>query len=476
MASILDLTRYGLQVSWVLELHESQRIDPRYYAPIFLDMDKKLRNSINLEIAKLVSICQVTYGHMPMEDYVNKADGLPFIRVTNLKDGLFIDTTDLKYISKDASNKEEHRIKNGEILVAQNGFSTGKVAFASQDVEGYIFPSFCLKLHNFINIDSGYLATYLASYYGQLQISRGLKVGSVHPNTTKSDVEDIIVPLPDKKIQQYIGNKVRKAEVLRKEAECLRLVAEAKLNQLIGIDLINTFELNTSLFNWVDTMLVGSTRMDADYYKTEYLNLHRFLVDNKGRFEKLSDMVKLSKKRANLGDYGHSFLYLDISSLNQQTGIFDKNRVQVTEAPSRAQRRVQTNDVLVSTVRPNRKGIGLVAKDFDGQIASTGFAVLSTKNFKTDPYFLYLLLGSDLVTKQLVRMTSGGLYPAISEDELMDIYIPVVGEEYQKDIGSGMKIYFENLICAKQLIDEAKQDVENLIEGNFDESKISEGV
>ena len=398
------------------------------------------------------------------------------LRVTNLKDGLFIDTKDLKYIPKDASNKEEHRLKHGEILVAQNGFSTGKVAYVSKNIEGYVFPSFCLKLYVFANIDSGYLVIYLSSYYGQLQISRGLKVGSVHPNTTKADVEDIIVPLPDKQIQLYIGNKVRKAEELREKAKLLRSEAEDQLNKLINMDILGSFETNTSIFNWVDSNFLGINRMDADYFTTEHLSLERLFIKYKECFGKLYEAASLKKVKANLSDYINNFLYLDISSLNEQEGHFDKQVVTVNEAPSRAQKKVQTNDILVSTVRPNRKGIGIVTKDFDGQVASTGFAVLNTKKFQTDPYFLYLLLRTDLVTKQFIRITSGGLYPAISEDELMDIYIPLVNEKNQKEIGSLVKIYFENLICANQLITEAIKDVEDLIEGKFDESKISEGV
>jgi type I restriction enzyme S subunit len=76
----------------------------------------------------------------------------------------------------------------------------------------------------------------------------------------------------------------------------------------------------------------------------------------------------------------------------------------------------------------------------------------------------------------LIRFTSGGLYPAISEEDILEVYLPIVDKEYQERLGSMVMKSTLNLLQAKNLIFEAKQDVEDLIEGKFDESKISEEV
>ncbi len=44
--------------------------------------------------------------------------------------------------------------------------------------------------------------------------------------------------------------------------------------------------------------------------------------------------------------------------------------------------------------------------------------------------------------------------------------------EKQQIIGGKYKAYVEQMNKSKQLIQEAKQDVEDLIEGNFDMSKV----
>ena len=71
------------------------------------------------------------------------------------------------------------------------------------------------------------------------------------------------------------------------------------------------------------------------------------------------------------------FNYIDISCVENGTGRFlGANRVETTDAPSRARRLVESGDVLISTVRPNLRAFTIMLHVPDRSIASTGFAVL----------------------------------------------------------------------------------------------------
>jgi type I restriction enzyme S subunit len=73
------------------------------------------------------------------------------------------------------------------------------------------------------------------------------------------------------------------------------------------------------------------------------------------------------------------FKYIDISSVNQESKqIGEWKRVRSSEAPSRARQLVCSEDVLVSTVRPNLNGVAQVPLSLHGAIVSTGFCVLRT--------------------------------------------------------------------------------------------------
>ena len=74
------------------------------------------------------------------------------------------------------------------------------------------------------------------------------------------------------------------------------------------------------------------------------------------------------------------FNYIDISCVENGTGRFlGANRVESTDAPSRARRLVESGDVLISTVRPNLRAFTFMSDPPDRSIASTGFAVGNQK-------------------------------------------------------------------------------------------------
>ncbi|MGB4848787.1 MAG: N-6 DNA methylase, partial [Saprospiraceae bacterium] len=98
------------------------------------------------------------------------------------------------------------------------------------------------------------------------------------------------------------------------------------------------------------------------------------------------------------------FNYLDISSVHNGTGkVIDNNFIKVSEAPSRARRKVQNNDIALSTVRPNLKAFCFIENPPANTIASTGFAILrSTKVLH--PKFLFYNLFTDYMVNQMISM------------------------------------------------------------------------
>ena len=81
------------------------------------------------------------------------------------------------------------------------------------------------------------------------------------------------------------------------------------------------------------------------------------------------------------------------------------------DAPSRARRRVQAGDILVSTVRPNLRGFARVTAAPVNLIASTGFAVVTA--IRVDGSLLYHHIMTDEFANYLEESTTGQAYPAV---------------------------------------------------------------
>ena len=111
--------------------------------------------------------------------------------------------------------------------------------------------------------------------------------------------------------------------------------------------------------------------------------------------------------------------YVDIASVARDTGINLESvgRYAFPDAPGRARRRIRANDVLVSTVRPNLRAFAVVPEDLDGEVASTGFAVLRAKPGAL-PGFIWCLVQSESFVTEMVSRCTGSNYPAVRADDV----------------------------------------------------------
>lgn len=149
----------------------------------------------------------------------------------------------------------------------------------------------------------------------------------------------------------------------------------------------------------------------------------------------VGSVAKLVKERADpASEAGDLFQYIEISNVDGELLRVSATSTPCADAPSRARRRVKAGDVLVSTVRPDRRTIGVVPPHLDGAICSTGFAVLRPNS--VSPYVLAAALRSSYVTAQLIGMSSGVAYPAFDAKVLPNISIDLRAAAWQADCAS----------------------------------------
>ena len=96
---------------------------------------------------------------------------------------------------------------------------------------------------------------------------------------------------------------------------------------------------------------------------------------------------------------------------------------------------VRENDIIISTTDPSRGAICLIDKCFEGFIASTGFAVVrKIKVGSLNRKYLFYALRFESTLKQFEQRCSGGIYPAITQEQLQKILIPLPPKETQIQI------------------------------------------
>ena len=138
--------------------------------------------------------------------------------------------------------------------------------------------------------------------------------------------------------------------------------------------------------------------------------------------------------------FGDEFPYIEISAVDINSGEYGVEQVPLFDAPSRAKLVVRENDIIVSTTRPHRGAIAKIKPEHDGFIASTGFSVfrqLTEQIVERD--FLYYTLRSSFVLHQFLQRSSGGNYPAITQDELEKVILPLPPLDVQRALVAEME-------------------------------------
>jgi type I restriction enzyme, S subunit len=119
------------------------------------------------------------------------------------------------------------------------------------------------------------------------------------------------------------------------------------------------------------------------------------------------------------------FAYVDIGAIdNVSRKIVSPKTFLGADAPSRARRVISAGDTLFSTVRTYLKNIAQVPAELEGQLTSTGIAVLRPGNAVTPEYLFKWVQHSEFVD-QISKSQDGTMYPAVSDRDVADGPIPL---------------------------------------------------
>lgn len=156
-------------------------------------------------------------------------------------------------------------------------------------------------------------------------------------------------------------------------------------------------------------------------------------------------------------------LYIDISSIdNSVQEVNSITSFTMSNAPSRAQQKVEYGDIIVSTVRPNLKNVAFIKQHDSNLVASSGFCVLRTTD-DIERNYLFHYITSDIFTQHLMKLTTGANYPAVRDSDVRDSVIPLPPKSTQLAIVSELDKINELIRLKKEQL----KDFDNLAQSLF---------
>ncbi len=189
---------------------------------------------------------------------------------------------------------------------------------------------------------------------------------------------------------------------------------------------------------------------------------HQIEIDSTFDCPSLGSLVFLNEQTMNPSKWDKEIIYVDISSVEKNTGIISySDRIIGKKAPSRARRIVKDHSVLISTVRPNLKGFAYVDKEVKDAIYSTGFAVLRPQNEKVlnSKYLYYMFMYLDIVMSQIKAMMPKGAYPSINADNIKKIRIPLPNPDVQTSVIHSIEVIEKKFQSSRMKVEDLQKEV-----------------
>jgi type I restriction enzyme S subunit len=152
-------------------------------------------------------------------------------------------------------------------------------------------------------------------------------------------------------------------------------------------------------------------------------------------------------------DPDYEIEYVDISNVDSSGVIHEIVSYRFEDAPSRARRKVQHGDVIISTVRTYLQAIAPIENPPDNLIVSTGFAVVRPRLGTLDEQFCKFALREPAFLAEVEKRSTGVNYPAINASELGDLFVHLPPLPQQRAIAhylDGETARIDALVAAKE--------------------------
>lgn len=439
------------------QLEGAHRLDAEYYQPEYLELEKRLVNQPILEEVAEKIICGPFGSAILNSDYLDQ--GIPLLRVNDLN-GDFINTENLVYIDDQLSLElKRYKVFPGDIVVSQRG-TIAMFSLVTPDFKEYNISANLISILSSDKINFYYLIAFLNSKYGNSQLLRRLS-GQVQPKITTDDVKNILVYLPEKKTQKIVSELVTKSKEELDNSKLSYSQAEVMLLEELGLRDFKEKEDLFSVVNFSD--IKTKRRMDAEYYQPKY---ERVLTTIKKYDGKLLGELASIKKGFEPGGEAYQEegkLFIRVSSLSKE-GITDKDQKYLNEKLyQQLQKDYQPRIDEILLTKDATPGIAHVIKEPIEGIISGGVLRLKLKE-DIEREYIALCINSIIGQSQVERDSGGSVIAHWKPEQVKNMIIPILSKSTQQKIADLVCQSHESRKKAKQLLEEAKHKVEELIE------------
>ncbi|EAL1177471.1 restriction endonuclease [Campylobacter coli] len=457
-----------------------------------ISLNVKSRDELNpfknskFELVRLGEVCDLFNGYaFKKTDYVEKSNTL-LIRMGNIRpNGEFDAEHKIQYLPDNFNNKyKDYLLNDGDVIIAMTDMGNAmNILGVPTIVKNKNNRNFLLnqRVGKLFNFSEKIIVQYLKYALSSNEVKKQFKLqgyGGLQINLGKTQILSTKIPLPPLEIQKQIVAECEKVEeqynTLSLSIEEYQKLIKAILQKCGIIEDDQEYKLNSILenlqkleskldFNLLlslieeqishSEVLVEETqskerRQDFNAFKNFSKTIKELLQtlpaspQNGWERVKLKDICNINQETYNPSNDLGEMLYIDIDSVEKETGKINFNdKIPCKNLPTRARRIARADSVIISTVRPYLKGFVYIKDEIKDSIFSTGFAILNGKeNIAKSQFVYYCFMFVDDLMRQIEIKMPKSSYPSINTDDIGSFIIPLPPLEIQEKIVQNIEL------------------------------------
>ncbi|CRK85241.1 restriction endonuclease subunit S [Neobacillus massiliamazoniensis] len=300
-----------------------------------------------------------------------------------------------------------------DVLIAKDGNSCLEYCFVFREQrEVVLLSSIAILRPDTSKINPYYLMYYLGTDKAKNELKEGYLSGSAIPRVVLKDFKKYPLFIPDITTQNRVVYLIS------------AINSKIELNNSM---IRNLEQLSQTLFKrwFIDFEFPNE---EAKPYKSsggKMVDSELSEIPEGWKVVTIGEVCNANKDTLSSSEKWTYINYLDTGNITRNF-IDNIQLIDTTKykTPSRAKRKVQPNDIVYSTVRPNQQHHGIIKEPIENMIASTGFVVLRSKGiYSNDLIYLWLTQEETMKELQAIAEQSTSAYPSIKPGDILSIKI-----------------------------------------------------
>ncbi|RLQ05713.1 restriction endonuclease subunit S [Geobacillus sp. FSL K6-0789] len=441
------------------------RLDAEYYKRSYLKLEEKINAIGKIKIKDINVELDCSAFYPSITEYYNfDFEGVPFLRVNDIQNGLVTINSETAFLPQFVLDNNPSTIAiayPGDIVIAKGGNTLAKLGLVTNEYPYYALSRdlILLRTKNIKQINKYFLWAFLHSKYGQDLLWRTASQTG-QPHLTLPSIGEIGLP-------RFMDDFENKFESLYKlsikyKDRSVKAYQEAEnyLLKAIGLKGLKLSEENINIKNFKESFL-ATGRLDAEYYQPKYEDYINLIYKYTNGYDLLGSVCNIKDKNFNPED-NIEYKYIELSNIGKSGEITGCTIAKGNELPTRARRKVNENDVIISSIEGSLESCALIPKEYDNALCSTGFYVINSKKINSET--LLILFKSELMQNILKQNCSGTILTAINKNEFLNIPVPIIDKNAQEIIRLKITESFNLRKQSENLLEIVKRAVEIAIE------------